>query len=97
VKEVECFLLKSKFANKTKHLINYLKLNIKLPLLISDKNSQYVCWRSWFPEVNKMVMSNKDMALRIRLLQWAATNKQDWIIKLHYYLVVRLVYGIIYK
>lgn len=97
VKEVECFLLNSKFANKTEQLINYLKLNIKLPLLISDKNSQYTYWRSWFPEVDKMTMSNKDTALRIRLLQWAAVNKQDWIVKLHYYLVIRLVYGIIYK
>lgn len=97
VKEVESFLLNSEYANKSEQLIDYLKLNIKLPMLISNKNSQFSHWRSWFPEANKLAMSNKDVALRIRLLQWAAANKQDWMVKVHYYLIIRLVYGIIYK
>lgn len=97
VKEVERFLLNSKYGFKSERLINYLKLNIKLPLLISNKKSQFACWRSWFPEVNNFATANKDVAWRIRLLQWAAANKQDWIVKLHYYLMIRLIYGVIYK
>jgi|SRR5690606_11122153 len=97
VEELERFLLNSNFGAKSKPLINCLKLNIKLPLLISNKNSQYDRWRSWFSEANGEVTSNKNVSLRIRLLQWAAVHKKDWIIKLHYYLVIRLVYGVIYK
>lgn len=96
VKEVEYFLLNSTFAAQSVPLINYLKLNIKLPLLISDKKSHYERWRAWFPEANSFAVSGK-VSKRIRLLQWAAANKQDWIVKLHYYLVIRFVYGVLYR
>lgn len=95
--EVERFLSKSRFAKEIIPLIDFLKLNIKLPLLISDKTQQYELWRSWFSEVNDKVSSNKAVSLRIRLLQWAAANRQDWLIKIHYYVFVRLVYGLIYR
>lgn len=97
MKELERFLVDSKFVDNSERLINGLKLNIKLPLLISNADSQFNRWRSWFPEVNSLAMANRHIAWRIRLLQWAASHKQDWILKLHYYLVNRLVYGVIYN
>lgn len=96
VRELEVFLLSSKFAGEYKPLTNYLKLNIKLPLLISNKKAQYKRWRTWFPEVNYLA-TDKRLSWRIRLLQWAASTKNYWLIRLHYYLIIRLVYGIIYK
>ena len=96
-KELEGFFLSNEFGGNFISLINYLKLNIKLPLLISNQSSQYNRWRSWFAEVNHLATANKDVSLRIRILQWAAANKQDWVLKLHYYLVIKIMYGVIYK
>ena len=96
VEELERFL-SSKFKTDIIPLINYLKLNIKLPLLISSKSHEYNRWRSWYREANSLATANRQVSLRIRILQWAAANKQDWILRLHYYLVIKLIYGIIYK
>jgi glycosyltransferase involved in cell wall biosynthesis len=97
VEEVEKFLKNSDLSNKLGNLINYLKLNIKLPLLISENKSQYQKWLTWFPEANDFVMENKTLPLRTRLLQLAAVKKQFWYIKLYNKVVIRLVYGILYK
>ncbi|WP_118195442.1 glycosyltransferase family 2 protein [Albibacterium indicum] len=97
VRELEAFLSDSKFGVESKSLINDLKLNIKLPLLISDKKAQYRRWASWFPEVNHLATANKGLSWRIRVLQWAAASKNYWLIRLHYHLIIRMVYGVIYK
>ncbi|WP_437920460.1 glycosyltransferase family 2 protein [Sphingobacterium sp. LRF_L2] len=97
VKEVEAFLIDSPYATKLGNLIAYLKLNIKLPLLISDQTSQYKRWLNWFPEANAFTMENKSLPWRTRILQFAAVKKQFWLLKLYYYFVIRLVYGVIYR
>lgn len=76
---------------------NYLKLNIKLPLLISTNVKQYEEWGRWFPEANSYSLKNNLISKRIRLLQFMASKKQDWFVRLHYYLVIKFIYGIIYK
>jgi len=78
-------------------LVNYLKLNIKLPLLISSYTPQYKEWRSWFIEANSYCLGNDLISKRIKLLQFMASKKQYWFIKLHYYLVIKLIYGVIYR
>lgn len=75
----------------------FLKLNIKLPLLISNKTSQYQRWQNWFPEVNKYAGQNTSNSWRTRLLERWALSGKFWLIKLYYYTVIRLVYGVIYK
>lgn len=97
VNEVEKYLKSSNFSNKIGNLMNYLKLNIKLPLLISEKTSQYNKWLNWFPEANSFVMENKTLPLRTRLLQLAAVKKQFWLVKLYNKVILRLVYGVLYK
>ncbi len=97
VNEVEKYLKSSNFSNKIGNLMNYLKLNIKLPLLISEKTTQYNKWLNWFPEANSFVMENKTLPLRTRLLQLAAVKKQFWLVKLYNKVVLRLVYGVLYK
>lgn len=95
--EIEEYLHKSSFFKSIGDGISFLKLNIKLPLLISDKKENYKCWINWFPEANKFIMKNKDLPLRTRVLQWLALRKQYWILKLYYNLVIRYIYGVLYK
>ncbi|WP_313367839.1 glycosyltransferase family 2 protein [Sphingobacterium mizutaii] len=97
VEHVENYLKNSELSDKLGNLIYYLKLNIKLPLLISEKISQYEKWLSWFPEANPYVMENTALPMRTRLLQLAAVKKQFWLIKLYNRVVLRMVYGVLYK
>ncbi len=97
IQALEDFLLKSQYAGQLGDLIGFLKLNIKLPFLISPKSSQYKRWLSWFPEANSLVLKNSSLPWRTRLLQYAAVKKQFWLLKGYYYFVIRFVYGIIYR
>lgn len=74
-----------------------LKLTLKLPLLISDKNEDYETWLNWFPESNSVVEGNKELSWRTRYIQKVAAKKYFWVLKLYYWLIIRLVYGIIYR
>lgn len=94
---LEAALVKSRFVDRAETLISQLKLTLKLPCLMSGDASQHERWRNWFPEVNHLAAESNHASLRIRMLQWAALNKQDWLIRWHYRLIIKLVYGIIYK
>lgn len=94
---VEDYLEKSSLSHHIGDGIHFLKLNIKLPLLISNEESDYKQWEKWFPESNKYVMKNKELSIRTRLLEWLAVKKQYWVLKLYYNLVIRYIYGVIYK
>ena len=82
---------------KEKRYICFLKLNIKLPLLITDDESRYRQWMQWFPEANGYVMKNKLLPLRTRLVQCMAAKGRFFAIKIYYRFVIRFVYGVIYK
>ncbi len=97
IQALEDFLLKSQYTAKLGDLIGFLKLNIKLPFLISPKSSQYKRWLSWFPEANGLALKNTSLPWRTRLIQYAAVKKQFWLLKGYYYFVIRFVYGIIYR
>lgn len=94
---VERAVSESAFAADLIPCMAFLKLNIKLPLLISDNKQNYAQWSSWFLEANPYIMQNKALPLRTRLLQWSASHKQWWLVRLYYRLVYKLVYGVIYK
>lgn len=74
-----------------------LKLTLKLPLLISDKQSDYDTWLSWFSEANGAVDGNKELPWRTRYIQRAAAKRRFWVLKLYYRFVIKLVYGIIFR
>jgi len=97
VAEVERSLLQSVYSDQIGDGLTYLKLNIKLPLLISDQDKHYQRWLTWFPESNDKVLQNKALPLRTTFLQWMAVKKQFWAIKVYYRLVIRFVYGKLYK
>lgn len=77
--------------------LNYFKLNVKLPFLISEDSTQYQLWENWYPEANQFIFSNKNLPVYTRLLQWMAWHKQYWFVKLYYRAIIRFRYGIIYK
>lgn len=96
VNEVENFV-KNNYGNRFDLEIGFLKLNIKLPLLISPSTEDYKKWMKWFPEANDCIMHNKDISLRTRLLQLFAFRHHYWLLKLYYYIIIRFVYGILYR
>ena len=75
--------------------IHRFKLSVKLPLLITSRNTNYKIWLDWFPESNHYI--GLSPSLRIRLVQYAAVRHQFWLIRLHYYGVIKIVYGLIYR
>lgn len=97
VSEVERVVNTSPYACSLSAFLPFLKLTIKLPLLITDDESHYEQWLEWFPEVNGCVMKNKRLPFRTRLLQWMAVKRHFLFLKLYYRTVFKLVYGMIYK
>lgn len=100
VKDVEHFMMgsESHFSEFDKSTwLSFLKLNIKLPLLISDKMENYERWIDWFPESNIYAFANKRLPQRTRFLQWMAAKRQFWFLKLYYQVVIKTMYGVIYR
>jgi len=89
--------LRKYFGTNLETYIHFFKLNVKLPFLISDKKESYSRWLSWFPESNSYIDKNPLFNTRIRLVQKAALRHHYWFLRMHYYLLSKVVYGFIYK
>jgi glycosyltransferase involved in cell wall biosynthesis len=87
----------SRYGGELEMEIQFFKLNIKLPFLISKETKSYRRWLELYPEANAYIGKNKMFSYRTRLIQRAAERRQFWIVRLYYYLVIKVVYGIIYK
>lgn len=77
--------------------LDFLKLNVKFPLLISADVSCYEMWNICFPEANNSIWKNKRQSFRNKFLQWAAMHHCYWVLKFYYRYVFKFVYGILYK
>ncbi|MDR1682960.1 MAG: glycosyltransferase [Candidatus Symbiothrix sp.] len=97
VNEVVRFLEGLNLGGGMEKYAMFLKLNIKLPLLISDQTDNFRLWNCWFSEANIFVMKNRMLPLRTRLLQWFAAKRMYIVNKLYFRVVIRTFYGIIYK
>lgn len=98
LKDAEKFLKRKKILGQSEEdFINFLKLNIKLPLLISDEEENYKRWKEWFPEANAFAAKNKMLPFRTRMLQEAAAKGFFPIVKLYYRVVIRFIYGVVFK
>ena len=97
VYEVEKYIHSSLYADVLPSCISFLKLNIKLPLLITDDKSRYEQWLECFPEANRYIMQNKTLPVRTRLLQWMAVKRCFRGLQFYYRIVFKFIYGIIYK
>lgn len=88
--------IQEKLGNGLDKEIQFFKLNIKLPFLISNDKKSYIRWLEWYPEANKYIDQNA-FPFRTRLIQKMAMRRWFWVLKLYYWLVIRVIYGIIYK
>lgn len=80
-----------KCGNEWDEYIEFFKLNVKLPFLITDRFSMYRLWSEWYTESNQYINRNKSICLRTRMLQIMAAKKQYWVVWLYYKLVQQLV------
>lgn len=95
--EVERSINASSYKESLSQFLPFLKLNIKLPLLITDDTIRYRQWSIWFPEANEYALRNKQLPFRTRVIQWMATKRYFFLLKLYYRFVFKVVYGFIYK
>lgn len=89
--------LRERYNNELDSYISFFKLSVKYPFIISNKKTMYQLWNEWYPEANKYINSNPNFSCRSKFLQYVAVKKQYWLLWLHYQLVYRFVYGVLYK
>lgn len=90
--------IETKFGQERfRDALQYFKLNMKLPFLISLDYNMYRLWRSWYPESNKWIGKNPSFSMRTRMVQYMALRKQFWLVFLYNYLLIRIVYGVVYR
>lgn len=89
--------IKQRFGNQLDRELAFFMLDAKFPFLITDQKTSYQRWKEWFPEANRYIWQNKQISYRSRLLQLMAAKGQFWYVWLYYMLLIRLVYGVIYK
>lgn len=92
-----CDYMQGTLGDKVEKELAFFRLDAKFPFLISNDSKKYKLWKEWYPEVNSYILQNKNVSLRSRCLQWMAWKGQFWAVRLHYFLLYKLVYGIIYK
>lgn len=79
------------------HEINSFKLLVKWPFLITNKYSFYYLWQKWYPEANESIWDCKYVSKRIKFIEWCASKRMYWIVWLHYWVVLKFFYSILYK
>ena len=95
--ETETAVRESKFAADLEDHIQYLKLFVKLPLLISADRGDYELWYRWYPESNAYAAANKALPARTRFLQQLAAKRCWFAVKAWYILIYKFIYGVIYR
>lgn len=93
---VEKFLNK-RYHNQLERELDFLKLNVKFPLLITDDTDNYRLWNQYFTEANRSIWKNGRQPLRNKLLQYAAMHHWYWFLKAYYRIFFKFVYGVLYK
>lgn len=90
--------LQSIYGSELDAEIAFLKLESKYPLLVTTADWKfYRLWNDWFPEANVYISQNKNVSLRSRIVQQCAVHKCYLAVWLHYLLVCKFIYGILYR
>ena len=89
--------LREKYGDNIEDDIRNFKLSIKFPFLITDNREQYKLWEEWYPEANSNVLSNRMLSLRAKMLQWMASRKLWFGVRLYYFFVYKVLYRLLYK
>lgn len=88
---------RSRFGDKYELGLDFLKLNVKFPLLVTDDSRCYDLWRETFPEADRSVWMNPRQPLRNKMLQSFARHHCDILLKLYYRVLFKFVYGVLYR
>lgn len=97
VEKTESAIAASMYGESIKEEINWFKLNVKLPLLISQDNRLYRLWETWYEDANNHIWSNKTIAFRTKLLQQMAAWQQWWYVRAHYIVIYKFIYNLRYS
>ena len=87
----------NKYGTSLEKEIAFLKLDVKFPFLISNSSAKYRLWRELYPEANRYIGKNRRISFRARFIQWCAWKRLFVVVRLHYILLQKIVYGILYK
>lgn len=93
---VETFL-QEHFGNDLDLEIACMKLEAKFPFLMSNDKYMYKLWVETYPEANIYIMRNHYISNRRRLVQWCAYKHWWLMVRLHNWIVCKVVYGLIYR
>ena len=96
VRELESYLTTHESTQELE-LLHYLKLNLKLPLLISTQREDFRRWGVMYSESNEYILKNKELPFRTKLLQYMAAKKQFWFVVLYNKVIMRWLYKILYR
>lgn len=96
VQELERYLAQQT-SQESLELLHYLKLNLKLPLLLSHNARDYERWTRMYPESNEYILKNRHLPLRTKLLQWMASRGQFWFVRLYHKVVMQWLYKVLYR
>lgn len=96
VRELESYLA-THASGKDLELLHFLKLNLKLPLLISTRREDFQRWTVMYPESNEYILKNKSLPFRTKLLQYMAAKKQFWFVILYNKVIMRWLYKVLYR
>ena len=69
---------------------------MKWPFLLDGKMSSYRRWHEWFPESNRCIWQTKGVNTRIKFIEWCAARHLLPIVWLHYIVVIKFYYGLVY-
>lgn len=83
-----------RFGNRYTYENNCFKLNLKWSILAFNNDiKSYRLWYDWFPEAN-VDISHQNVSLRVKVVEWCASKRLFWLVKLHYMLVIKFFYTI---
>lgn len=85
------------YGNTLDKELAFFKLDVKFPFLISSDTRKYILWKEWYTEANPYILQNKNISTRSRWLQWFAWKNQFWVVRLYHVLLMKVVYGLLYK
>lgn len=96
IQTVELFL-HSRLGNGLDLEIACMKLEAKFPFLMSNRKEMYRLWKRTYPEANAYILRNHYISRRRRWVQWCAAKRLWFLVRLHGWIVGKLIYGIIYR
>lgn len=96
IRTVELFL-HSRLGNVLDLEIACMKLEAKFPFLMSNRKEMYRLWERTYPEANIYILQNYYISKRRRWVQWCAAKQLWLLVRLHGWIVGKLIYGVIYR